>query len=367
MTDFTPDDYQYMTQAIRLAEQGLYTTTPNPRVGCVIVKNGQVVGQGAHLKAGEPHAEVHAIQQAGTQAKGATAYVTLEPCSHQGRTPPCAQALIDAEVSKVVVAMQDPNPLVAGSGERQLEAAGIDVRSGLMQAQAEQLNPGFIMRMTQQRPFVRSKVAASLDGRTALSNGKSQWITSEAARADVQRWRARSCAMMTGIGTILGDNPSLTVRSLAINRQPLTVIVDSQLRTPTQARVLSNPSVLIAHASDNQQQIAALSADNVQLVHLPNAHNKVCLPSLMRHLAALEINEVMVEGGDGLNGALLAHRLIDELLIYYAPKLMGSDAKGMFGIPALQTMQDVVSLDIMDIRQLGQDIRLLGKVKHEFD
>ena len=363
MTDFTPDDYQYMTQALRLAEQGLYTTTPNPRVGCVIVKSNQVIGQGAHLKAGEPHAEVHAIQQAGSQSKGATAYVTLEPCSHQGRTPPCAQALIDAEVSHVVIAMQDPNPLVAGNGERQLKAAGIHVRSGLMQAQAEQLNLGFIMRMTQQRPLVRSKVAASLDGRTALSNGESQWITSEAARADVQRWRARSCAMLTGIGTILGDNPSLTVRSLDINRQPLTVIVDSQLRTPTQAKVVSNSSVLIAHASDNQQKIAALSADNVQLVHLPNAQNKVCLPSLMRHLAALEINEVMVEGGDGLNGALLSHQLIDELLIYYAPKLMGSDAKGMFGIPTLQTMQDVVSLDIMDIRQLGQDIRLHGKVK----
>lgn len=363
MTQFTPDDYQYMTQALRLAEQGLYTTMPNPRVGCVIVKGSQVVGQGVHLKVGTPHAEVHALNQAKQQAKGATAYVTLEPCSHQGRTPPCAQALIDAGLSKVVVAMQDPNPLVAGQGIQLLQSAGIQVEIGLLQTEATSLNPGFIKRMTKQRPLIRSKIAASLDGRTALSNGESKWITSEAARLDVQRWRARSCAILTGIGTVLGDDPSLTVRAFDIGRQPMTIIVDSHLRIPLDAKVLENTTVLIAHASENHEKIKQLASNSVQLLYLPNDDNKVCLKRLMAYLATLELNEVMVEGGEGLNGALISERLVDELLLYYAPKLMGSDAKGMFGIPALQAMQDVVSLDIIDIRQLSQDIRIHGKVK----
>lgn len=363
MTQFSPEDYQYMTQALRIAEQGVYTTMPNPRVGCIIVKDGQVVGQGAHLKAGTPHAEVHAINQAKHHAKGATAYVTLEPCSHQGRTPPCAQALIDAGVSKVLVSMQDPNPLVAGQGIQLLQSCGVQVEVGLLQAQAESLNPGFIKRMTDQRPLVRCKIAASLDGRTALKNGESQWITGEAARADVQRWRARACAMLTGIGTVLGDDPNLTVRAMDIGRQPMTIVVDSHLRIPLDAKVLQNPAVLIAHASNNHERIKQLTSQAVKLIYLPNDKNKVCLTSLMTHLATLELNEVMVEGGEGLNGALLADQLVDELLLYYAPKLMGSDAKGMFGIPALQAMQDVVSFDMIDIRLLGQDVRIHGKVK----
>lgn len=361
MTDFTPDDHLYMTQALRLAEQGLYTSMPNPRVGCVIVKDNVVVGEGAHFKAGTPHAEVHALEQAGARTKGATVYVTLEPCSHHGRTPPCAEGLVNAGVAKVIVAMQDPNPLVAGQGIALIEAAGISVCVGLMQQQAQTLNAGFTSRMRKQLPLVRSKIAASLDGKTALSNGKSQWITGAAARSDVQHWRARSCAMMTGIGTVLSDNPSLTVREHDINRQPISVIVDSQLRIPLDAKVLNNPDVLVAFASGDAGKIEQLTNRNVSLLQIPNELGKVCLESLLKHLGGIEVNEVMVEGGEGLNGALMAQNLIDELIIYYAPKLMGSDGKGMFGLPQLTSMDDTVALDIADVRQFGQDIRILAR------
>ncbi|MEE9330866.1 MAG: bifunctional diaminohydroxyphosphoribosylaminopyrimidine deaminase/5-amino-6-(5-phosphoribosylamino)uracil reductase RibD [Methylophilaceae bacterium] len=361
MTDFTPNDQLFMTQALRLAEQGLYTSMPNPRVGCVVVKDGLVVGEGAHLKAGSPHAEVHALKQAGTKSKGATVYVTLEPCSHRGRTPPCAKALVDAGVSKVVVAMEDPNPLVSGQGVAQIQSAGIVVLTGLMRLQAEGLNPGFISRMVHQKPLVRSKIAASLDGKTALSNGESKWITGAAARMDVQHWRAKSCALMTGIGTILKDNPSLTVREIDINRQPTSVIVDSQLRIPLDAKVLQNPRVLIAFATDVENKAEKLTAMGISLLRIPNSQGKVCLESLLSHLASEEVNEVMVEGGDGLNGALMALKLIDELVIYYAPKLMGSDAKGMFALPSLSAMQEVISLEVLEVRQFGNDIRVIAK------
>jgi diaminohydroxyphosphoribosylaminopyrimidine deaminase / 5-amino-6-(5-phosphoribosylamino)uracil reductase len=361
MTQFTPDDHRFMTQALRLAQQGLYTTMPNPRVGCVVVKDRKVVGEGAHLKAGASHAEVYAIKQAGPNAIDATVYVTLEPCSHHGRTPPCAEALIKAGVSKVIIAMLDPNPLVSGQGAALLQAAGIHVLIGLMQQAAEQLNPGFIRRMTQQMPFVRSKIAASLDGKTALSNGDSQWITGAAARADVQHWRARSCAIMTGIGTVLHDNPSLTVRAFETGRQPLCVIVDSQLRMPLGAALLNNSRVLIAFAVDTENKVTQLTAMGVALLCIPDEAGKVCLNSLLSHLASIEVNEVMVEAGGGLNGALMTLNLIDDLVIYYAPKLMGSEGKGMFAMPALQTMQEVVSLDVYDVRQFGSDIRVLAK------
>lgn len=361
MTDFTPDDHRFMTQALRLAEQGLYSTMPNPRVGCVVVKDGKVIGEGAHLKAGTPHAEVHALSQAGDLSKGATAYVTLEPCSHHGRTPPCAEALINAGVTKVIIAMQDPNPLVEGQGVAALQAAGIQVSTGLMQKQAHDLNVGFVARMTQKKPFVRSKIAASLDGKTALSNGTSQWITGPAARANVQHWRARSCAILTGIGTVLQDNPSLTVREIDIDRQPLCVVVDSRLRMPLDAKLLKNQQVLIAYATDDTNKAEQLTAMGISLLCIPNADGKVCLSSLLQHLASTEVNEVMVEGGDGLNGALMALKLIDELVIFYAPKLMGSDGKGMFALPALQTMEEVVSIDVYDVRQFGDDIRVLAK------
>ncbi len=365
-----------MTRALQLAEQGLYSTypnpKPNPRVGCVIVKDGPkgkiVVGEGAHLKAGEPHAEVFALQEAGDLAKGATAYVTLEPCSHSGRTPPCSQAIINAGITKVITAMQDPNPLVAGSGLAHLQAHGVEVASGLMQAQAEALNLGFISRMTRNTPYVRSKIAASLDGKTALNNGVSQWITGEAARADVQHCRVRSCAILTGVGTVLADNPSMTVRSssqpadrMGIAFQPMRIIVDSALKTPLNAKILAGGNALIAFAQANPQKESALLAAGAELLCIPNDQGRVCLKTLLSHLASCEINEVLVEGGEGLNGALLAQGLIDELLIYYAPKLMGSAGKGLFAMPALTTMQQALDLQILDVRHIGNDIRLRAK------
>jgi diaminohydroxyphosphoribosylaminopyrimidine deaminase/5-amino-6-(5-phosphoribosylamino)uracil reductase len=355
-----------MTLALRLAEQGLYTTQPNPRVGCVIVKNQQIIGQGAHLKAGEPHAEVYALREAGVAATGADAYVTLEPCSHHGRTPPCVDALIKAGVKRVVIAMQDPNPLVAGQGVQRLQTHGIQVEVGLMEKEAAALNPGFISRMMRGLPYVRSKVGASLDGRTALKNGKSQWITSEAARLDVQQWRAQSCAIITGVGTVLADNPSMTVRLENTSRQPLRVIVDSRLQTPVDfkildAAVMKQSPVLIAYANDANQKRAALAATGAELLCLPAADSHVDLKALLLNLAQRDINEVLIEAGQGLNGAFLQVNLIDEFIFYYAPKLMGADAKAMFAIPELLEMQQAIDLQVLDVRQVGQDIRLRAK------
>jgi diaminohydroxyphosphoribosylaminopyrimidine deaminase/5-amino-6-(5-phosphoribosylamino)uracil reductase len=355
---FSASDHALMAQALRLAEQGIYTATPNPRVGCVIAKDGAIVGQGAHLKAGEPHAEVHSLRAAGDKAKGATAYVTLEPCSHHGRTPPCADALVQAGVTKVIAAIRDPNPLVAGQGLARLAGQGIETLVGLMQAQAEDLNKGFIARMTRQMPYVRSKIACSLDGKTALNNGQSQWITSEAARRDVQHWRAQSCAMLPGIGTVLADNPRLTVRDFDIGRQPLRVVVDSRLQIPLDAAILQGGNVLIVCALEDVHKTAALTQLGVQVICLPDGAGKVCLKSLLRHLARNEINEVMVEGGAGLNGALLQQKLIDELLTYQAPILLGHQAQGMIDFPALTDMQHKLQLQILETRQVGIDTRI---------
>jgi len=357
----TSQDIEWMTRALRLAARGLYTTTPNPRVGCVIVNNGQVVGEGAHLKAGEPHAEVHALRAAGEQARGATAYVTLEPCSHFGRTPPCADALVNAGVSRVVVAMQDPNPLVAGNGIARLQSQGITVAVGVCETQARALNPGFIQRMTQQRPYVRLKVAASLDGRTALANGHSQWITSAAARKDVHHWRAQSCAIVTGIASILQDDSSLTVRDVNTPRQPLRVIVDSQLRIPIDAKVLQDGNALVAYAQGDAAKLEMLQVMGVRTLQAPNAQGQVDLAVLMQALTALPCNEVLIEAGATLNGAYMQTGLVDELLLYYAPKLMGHTARGMFALPELAQMSDVRDLNIQDVRQFGQDIRIQAK------
>jgi diaminohydroxyphosphoribosylaminopyrimidine deaminase / 5-amino-6-(5-phosphoribosylamino)uracil reductase len=362
-SEFLANDYVFMSLALRLAEQGLNTTSPNPRVGCVLVKDGKIIGQGAHLKAGEPHAEIIALRDADQKSpeniKGATAYVTLEPCSHFGRTPPCANALIDAGVARVVAAMQDPNPKVAGTGLKNLAAAGIAVEHGLMEAQARELNIGFVTRMTQNRPYVRVKIAASLDGRTALANGESKWITSEAARLDVQHWRARSCAILTGVGTVLADNPNMNVR-VATTRQPLKVIVDSQLRTPIDANILKDSNVLIAYTQGNETQKAALSATGAELLQI-GTEGSVCLKTLLSLLAKRGINELMVEAGQTLNGALLAANLVDEFIFYYAPVILGADARGMLAIPALESMQNRVNLQIIETRQIGQDIRVRAK------
>ncbi len=381
--EFKAIDSKYMARALQLAEQGLYSTTPNPRVGCVIVKNGLVIGEGAHLKAGEPHAEVHALRQAMAHGyanlNGADVYVTLEPCSHHGRTPPCAEALIKAGVARVIVAMSDPNPQVAGRGLELLRQHHIAVTVGVLEPQARALNAGFISRMTRGLPFVRSKIAASIDGRIALSNGESKWITGEAARLDVQHWRARSCAVLTGAGTVLADNPRMTVRLESASeqrplRQPLRVIVDSELRISPEALILqgdlqsdsaevlpnANPAhkTIIAYASDPQHKLTLFNANLVELLPMANVEGKVCLSSLLRALAARGINEVLVEAGQGLNGALLEQNLIDELLIYYAPVVMGADALGMFAMTKLMRMEQRVQFELLDVLQIGQDLRL---------
>lgn len=365
----TTQDHLFMTQALRLAEQGMYTSHPNPRVGCVIVQDGKVVGQGAHLKAGEAHAEIHALQAAGVLAKGATVYVTLEPCSHHGQTPPCCEALVQAGVKQVIVAMQDPNPLVAGKGIAHLTAHGIDVHVGLMQAEAEALNRGFIKRMVHNIPFVRCKVAASLDGKTALSNGKSHWITGEPARLDVQHWRAQSDAVITGIGTVLADNPLMTARNHEGAKQPLRVIVDSQLSVSIEAKIinehdLTSYPLCIAYATDLRGHSKALLEKGVELLHLPqqtSANTRVDLKALLHALADKGCNEVLIEAGHGLNGGFLKANLIDECLFYYAPKLMGGDAMSMFSIKPLTQMSQAIDFDIVDVRKIGQDIRMIAQ------
>jgi diaminohydroxyphosphoribosylaminopyrimidine deaminase/5-amino-6-(5-phosphoribosylamino)uracil reductase len=366
----TPSDNTFMTQALRLAQQGLYTTTPNPRVGCVIAKDDQVVGVGVHLKAGDPHAEVNALRLAGAHAQGAVAYVTLEPCSHHGKTPPCAEALVNAGIKHVVVAMEDPNPLVAGQGIQYLKDQGLTVDVGLMQADAEALNIGFIKRMKHNMPFVRCKVAASLDGKTALSNGKSYWITGEPARLDVQRWRAQSCAVITGIGTILVDDPKMSVRLDSSQRQPLRVIVDSQLNIPLDSAILNEYDltdypVAIAYAKDKYGHADALKAKGAQLLHLPqdsSGNTRVNLTALLSALATDKAcNEVLIEAGHGLNGGFLQGGLIDECIFYYAPKLMGGDAMPVFSIKALTSMSETIDLEMVDVRQFGNDIRVVAR------
>ena len=361
---FSPDDVAHMAQALRLAALGLNTTTPNPRVGCVVVKDGQIVGEGWHEKAGGPHAEVHALQAAGDRARGATVYVTLEPCSHFGRTPPCADALIAASVVRVVVAMSDPNPQVSGQGLEKLKAAGILVATGLLRDQAEALNVGFISRMTRGRPWLRLKVASSLDGKTALNNGNSQWITSADARRDAHGWRARSCAMLTGIGTVRDDDPQLTVRDIPVTRQPLRVVVDSRLETPLNARILDGGNVLVAAAVADEKRMAALQQRGADVIILANGQGKVDLPRLLVELGRRGINEVMAEAGFKLNGSLLREGCVDELLIYQAPVLLGDKARGMFDLAELTELSGKRELHILDRRMVGPDQRLIARFRN---
>ena len=357
-------DSQWMALALRLAERGLYTTSPNPRVGCVLVKDGKVVGEGWHERAGEPHAEVHALRAAGRNAQGATAYVTLEPCSHHGRTPPCADALIAAGVKRVVAAMQDPNPLVAGQGLQKLAAAGIATDCGLMEAAARQLNIGFVTRMARGMPWVRSKIAASLDGHTALNNGSSKWITGDAARRDVQHWRARSCAVLTGIGTVLADDPQLNVRGMDGARQPLRVILDSQLRLPPAAHILHG-GALVCTASADANKRAALQQKGAEVIQLRGANGQIDLPGMMSDLAQRGCNEVLVEAGRTLNGALLQAGLVDELVLYLAPQLLGDAARGMADLGELTQLQQRVNLQWQDVRQVGGDLRIVAGITKE--
>jgi len=362
----TAQDSQWMARAIRLAERGLYTTSPNPRVGCVLVKGDAVAGEGWHQHAGKPHAEVHALRAAGDAARGATAYVTLEPCSHHGRTPPCAEALIEAGVARVVVAAQDPNPQVAGAGIARLRAAGIAVESGLMETEARELNIGFFARMMRGTPWLRSKIAMSLDGRTALSNGKSQWITGAAARRDVQHWRARSCAVLTGINTVLADDARLNVREIESSRQPLRVVLDSQLRIPLDARVLyGGGGALIYTASEDGGKSTVLRDLGAEVVMLPDAAGRVDLVAMLRDLAQRGCNEVLVEAGSTLNGTLLRAGLVDELLLYLAPQLLGDAARGMAQLGELTGLEQRIDLGWQDIRQVGEDLRVLAKVKKD--
>ncbi|MGE5465592.1 MAG: bifunctional diaminohydroxyphosphoribosylaminopyrimidine deaminase/5-amino-6-(5-phosphoribosylamino)uracil reductase RibD [Methanocella sp.] len=355
-------DKKHMARALALAARGLYTTMPNPRVGCVLVKDGVVIGEGWHQRAGEPHAEVHALAAAGAAAEGATAYVTLEPCSHHGRTPPCANALVAARVKRVVCAMQDPNPLVAGRGIAALQAAGIETKSGVLEDEARELNIGFVSRMMRGRPWVRMKIAASLDGRTALANGRSQWITGEAARRDGHKWRARACAILTGIGTVREDDPQLTVRGVRTTRQPVRIVVDGRLETPPAARVVA-PGTLIVTAIDDRARAAVLRERGAEILPLPNAQSKVDLRALLDELGRRAVNEVHVEAGRGLNGAMLNAGLVDELLVYMAPMVLGDAARGMFALPVLEELEGARRFRLHEVKRMGADVRLIARAE----
>jgi diaminohydroxyphosphoribosylaminopyrimidine deaminase / 5-amino-6-(5-phosphoribosylamino)uracil reductase len=361
MTAFTATDREHMTRALALAARGLFTTTPNPRVGSVIVKGGAVIGDGFHLRAGEPHAEVNALANArarGHDTRGATMYVTLEPCNAQGRTPPCVDAVIAAGIARVVVALRDPNPDQAQGGDR-LRAAGIDVAFGLMETESRELNIGFVSRMTRGRPWVRVKLAASLDGRTALANGVSQWITGADARADGHAWRARACAVLTGAGTVLQDDPQLTVRALDTPRQPLRVVVDRHGHTPASAKILADNNALIVTAGERN---AAWPVD-LSVLELPDGQGRVDLPLMMRALATRGINELHVEAGAKLTGALLDAGLVDELLAYLAPTLIGDPARGMFEHSApLTALGAATQLAWHGVERIGADLRVLARV-----
>jgi len=352
-----------MTRALRLAQHGINTTHPNPRVGCVIVKEGRIIGEAWHRRAGEPHAEILALKAAGSAARGATVYLNLEPCCHQGRTPPCTDSLIDAGVARVVAAMEDPNPQVAGGGVMTLRGAGIDVDLGLMAEQAERLNRGFVHRMRRGRPWVTLKLAATLDGRTGPAKGESKWITSDAARVDVHRLRARSSAVMTGIGTVLADDPQLTARMDGITRQPMRIVVDSNLTIPVNAKVLdAEPAALVVTATEDVERRRAIEAKGSEVLYLPGPHGAVDLHALMGELGLRDVNELLVESGPTLAGALLDAKLVNELVLYFAPSLLGNDGRGMFRLPHLQELADRVNLDIRDLRQVGPDLRITAAI-----
>lgn len=351
-------DEFFMARAIRLAEKGLYTTDPNPRVGCVLVKDGQIIAEGWHAKAGQGHAEVEALRRT-IVADGATAYVSLEPCSHHGRTPPCCDALIKAGVAKVVCAMQDPNPLVSGRGLSMLASAGVAVECGVLADAAARLNPGFVKRMQTGLPFVRSKLAMSLDGRTAMASGESQWITSDSSRRDVHQVRARSSAILTGIDTVLADDPSLNARVDFEVLQPARVVLDSCLRMPLNARLLALPGRnVIVTCSEDRIKIDALTSAGAEVYTVAEDNGRVDLADAIALLGRLQFNEVFVEAGSTLNGALLKTGLVDEWWVYMATDVLGDEGRGLFKIPGLVRMVDKKHLKLLDVRQIGPDLRL---------
>ena len=365
---FAVDDRRHMAHALQLARYGLYTTDPNPRVGCVLARDGAVVGTGWHERAGEPHAERHALAAAGERARGATAYVTLEPCAHTGRTGPCADALIEAGVARVVMAMEDPNPSGAG-GARRLRQAGVEVDSGLLEDEARALNPGFIRRMETGRPLVRLKLAASLDGRTAMASGESQWITGSAARDDVQRLRARSSAIVTGRGTAVMDRPSLTVRPEQWQypdypegevRRPLRVVLDRTLATPVDTPLMTAPGsvLLLCTGAADEQRRSALEASGGEIMTLAADQDRVSLPGVLDELGRRACNEVLFECGAELAGDLMRHALVDEVMLYMAPILLGSSARPLMALPGIEHMSEQLRLRLTDLRHLGDDLRL---------
>ncbi len=355
-----PGDEAFMARALALAVKGINTTHPNPRVGCVVVNGGAVAGEGWHRFAGGEHAEIIALEQAGKRAKGATVYLTLEPCTHHGKTPPCVPALIKAGIRRAVIAMQDPNPLVNHAGIAALQQAGIAVTVGVGEAPARRLNRGFCQRMVHGRPWVTLKMAVSLDGKTAMASGESQWITCEAARRDAHKLRAASSAILTGVGTVLRDDPRMTARLEGVERQPLRVILDSNLSTPPRAKILQPPgSALIITAAGNDQDAELMGgADSVEVIPCREHAGQIDLRRVMAELAAREINEVLLEAGPRLGGGMLKQHLVDRLIIYMAPDLLGNDARGMFAIPGLETMAQRHRLAFRDARRVGRDLRL---------
>jgi diaminohydroxyphosphoribosylaminopyrimidine deaminase/5-amino-6-(5-phosphoribosylamino)uracil reductase len=363
VTPFSAFDHSMMRRALALAERGLFSATPNPRVGCVLAKDERIVGEGWHERTGAPHAEANALAAAGTAAKGATAYVVLEPCNHHGRTPPCAEALVRAGVARVVAAVCDPNPKASRGGDA-LAAAGIRFEAGLMEEEARELNIGFFSRMTRGRPWVRMKIAATLDGRTALADGRSQWITGAEARRDGHRWRARACAVLTGIGTVRADDPRLTVREVETPRQPLRVVVDSRLEIPETARIFEGGGVLVFCGEDRSGRRRALEAKGAEVIVLPNARGKVELPAMLEELARREVNELHVEAGFRLNGSLVRERCADEFLIYLNPSFLGDGAQGMLDLPPFTALDLRVALKVRSIERVGADLRLVARPEY---
>jgi len=360
----TTVDNFFMNKAINLAKKGLGKTHPNPCVGSVLVANEKIIGQGFHIKAGCDHAEIFALKEAGSKSKNSTLYITLEPCSHEGRTPPCVDSIIKAGVARVVIGSKDPNPMVNGEGIKQLRAAGINVEVNFMQEQCEKLNPGFYKRMLERRPYVRSKIACSFDGKTSLNNRESKWISSEASRNDVQKWRQISAAVLTGVSTINADDPQLNVRQSGIDTQPIRIILDTHLSVNINAKILNQSNIIIFHHDDPRGIKNLLEDKKIKLIRTKIKNGLIDLKVLLEQLGDMEINDILVESGPTLNGELLKAQLIDELIIYQAPILLAGDANSLFNQPVLQSMKDRIYLEHSDIRNFAGDIRYLSKVHY---